>query len=149
MKGPKPRPLKERLDEKWEEDANGCWIWTASTNGVGYGLIYDNRTGRRTYAHRAAYEIYREPIPEGMDLDHFFCEVTLCVNPWHVRPASRRENTLRGTSLAAVELARTHCPAGHPYDETNTYVDPDNHRHCRPCGAARARRYRRQRKEAA
>lgn len=25
------------------------------------------------------------------------------------------------------------CPAGHPYDERNTYVDPRGHRRCRRC----------------
>jgi hypothetical protein len=31
---------------------------------------------------------------------------------------------------------RTHCPAGHPYDEANTYVDKKGRRSCRACTRA-------------
>ena len=34
---------------------------------------------------------------------------------------------------------RTHCPAGHLYDATNTYRDPAGCWQCRACRAARAR----------
>jgi hypothetical protein len=48
--------------------------------------------------------------------------------------------------MAQKDAAKTHCPQGHPYDETNTYIDTDGGRRCRECaraGAAeRNRRYR-------
>jgi hypothetical protein len=31
------------------------------------------------------------------------------------------------------ERAKTHCPAGHPYDEANTWTDARGSRHCRAC----------------
>lgn len=34
---------------------------------------------------------------------------------------------------------KTHCPAGHPYDEVNTYVDKRGHRSCRACQRERRR----------
>jgi hypothetical protein len=45
--------------------------------------------------------------------------------------------------------AWTHCKHGHPFDETNTYVDKIGKRHCRACSAARQRRRRAMEKERA
>ncbi|MHB1670426.1 endonuclease domain-containing protein [Thiomonas sp.] len=35
----------------------------------------------------------------------------------------------------------THCPAGHPYDEANTYLDSRGRQHCRVCRRQRSREY--------
>lgn len=32
-----------------------------------------------------------------------------------------------------LNAVKTHCPEGHAYDEANTYIDPNSHRHCRRC----------------
>lgn len=104
---------------------NGCWIWQGKRNG-------DYARYGRTLVHRYLYEEMVGPIPT-RTLDHFKCDTPLCVNPFHVRPATDRENTLRGDTLAARNLAKMHCPEGHPYDEENTYVDPKGARHCRTC----------------
>ena len=40
------------------------------------------------------------------------------------------------------QLAKTHCPQGHPYDQANTYVGPRGDRQCRACGRERAARNR-------
>jgi hypothetical protein len=37
---------------------------------------------------------------------------------------------------------RTECPAGHPYDNQNTYVSPEGKRACRICRTEASRRYR-------
>jgi hypothetical protein len=49
-----------------------------------------------------------------MELDHFVCNNKECCNPAHVRPVLPRENKLRSESRAATNLAKTHCPQGHP-----------------------------------
>lgn len=76
----------------YKEDANGCWIWQRRCLNSGYGAI--SRDGHRV-AHRWYYERYVGPIPEGMDLDHL-CRVRTCVNPLHLEPCSRAENSRRG-----------------------------------------------------
>jgi hypothetical protein len=45
-------------------------------------------------AHRHVYEQLRGPIPPGAVLDHT-CEVTDCVNPWHLDVVTPNENTRR------------------------------------------------------
>lgn len=37
---------------------------------------------------------------------------------------------------------KTHCPQGHPYDESNTYMTPDGRRDCRICRTESTRRRR-------
>jgi hypothetical protein len=50
----------------------------------------------------------------------------------------RRRRALAGAGLPMQE--RTHCPSGHPYDESNTYRTPGGKRHCRTCRKTRQSR---------
>lgn len=118
--------------------ADGCWLWTAALNSRGYPCF--GIRGRSQLAHRVAYWTLVAPIPAGMEMDHL-CRVPRCVNPAHLEPVTREENLRRAME---VNLP-THCPQGHPYDESNTYVkhrwDGRINRTCRTCvSAARAAR---------
>jgi hypothetical protein len=42
---------------------------------------------------------------------------------------------------------RTHCPAGHPYDDVNTYVSKTGKRHCRTCQRESMRKRREAKRE--
>lgn len=75
------------------EPNTGCWLYTNVFNN-GYGQIQIN--GRDTLAHRTAYEYFKGPIPEGLELDHL-CRTKACVNPDHLEPVTRSENVRRGT----------------------------------------------------
>lgn len=136
-------PLLERLWAKVDKSgADGCWLWTGPTNATGYGQIHlsgDNH--HRPLVHRLVYELLVGPIPAELTLDHL-CRIRSCCNPGHLEPVSYRENLLRGDTLAAANAAKTHCPAGHPYDEANTYVH-NNGRGCRICRNEHSRAYRR------
>jgi len=83
-----------------------CWEWTAGENGVGYGRFHVD--GRLVYPHRFAYELYVGPIPEGLDLDHV-CRNRRCVRPSHLEPVTRRENLLRGDTIAAAHHENRDC----------------------------------------
>jgi hypothetical protein len=122
-----------------------CWIWLGGTNGNGYGVIGRGGHGAGlTYVHRVAWELERGPIPSDLEIDHL-CFTRLCVNIRHLELVTHAENNRRGTTVTAVNAAKTHCPAGHPYDAANTYRPPSapNSRMCRACMAIReARRHR-------
>lgn len=97
----------EQFLEKYiPEPMTGCWLWIGALRGNNYGGFSN------VYAHRWAYELYREEIPIGLTIDHL-CGVKLCVNPWHLEVVSLRENILRSNGITAQYAKRTHCKSGH------------------------------------
>jgi hypothetical protein len=68
----------------------GCWLWLGSAcTNKGYGRFWFK--GGAKASHRAAYELYKGPIPDGLHILHS-CGVTSCVNPDHLRPGTNTEN---------------------------------------------------------
>lgn len=145
-----PERVLARLLPKTAAGPGGCVIWTAATNN-GYGAIHVGRSNRRAY--RAAYELMVGPVPAGLQLDHVChgrdtscpggpeCLHRRCVNPHHLEPVTPGENALRSPlTQSGRNMRRTECANGHPFDEANTYIRPDNGgRVCRRCRAARMR----------
>lgn len=70
------------------EPNSGCWLWLGNINYLGYGMVRD---GRMRSAHRASFEVFRGPIPDGMDILHR-CDVRCCINPDHLWLGSHRDN---------------------------------------------------------
>jgi hypothetical protein len=138
-----PRPPNEARDadrfwSKVTSGDGGCWIWTAALVS-GYGRFHTGArkdgTRRGILAHRWAYESLRAEIPDGLFLDHL-CRNRACVNPWHLEPVTNQVNNQRGLTghaSGARQRAITRCPAGHAYDDENTYVDRRGKRFCRAC----------------
>lgn len=120
----------ERLLSFLSQNLSGCWEWSGRIDRGGYGTF--SVRGRKTLAHRSAYELMFEPIPAGKHLDHL-CRNRRCCNPLHLEPVSCRENLLRGDTFQARNAAKTHCPAGHEYTPDNTYLYPDGRRRCIAC----------------
>ena len=77
------------------DKTSGCWLWTGSTNGCGYGQFTYN--GKLEKAHRVSWQIHHGPLPlwsghtTGICVLHR-CDVPLCVNPDHLFLGTQGDN---------------------------------------------------------
>lgn len=118
------------------EKTDDCWLWQGAKNAAGYGHIFNRRSGRTVPAHRFAYELLVDPIPDGLVLDHL-CRTPSCVKPAHLEPVTQRENLRRGTGWSGTNAQKTHCKRGHALKDDNLVVDANGARQCRRCNAVR------------
>ena len=127
-------------DRFWEKvnknGENGCWVWTACVFRSGYGCFAIRKDKwKNVRAHRFAYEMLVALIPKDKELDHL-CRNHACVNPKHLEVVTHKENCVRGDGgkrVPEINKAKTHCTRGHPYNETNTYINGKGARMCRIC----------------
>lgn len=126
-------PIADRLFQRRQITAGGCWEWTGSQSRGGYGGIrIDDKLHR---VHRVAYEHFVGPIAEGLQIDHL-CRNRLCFNPDHLEPVTQRVNIERGLLGAA----KTHCSNGHEYTPENVAIRRGRRR-CKVCDRERSRAY--------
>lgn len=85
--------VKDRFLSKIEKNPEtDCWIWTACQFDFGYGKFRHN--GQMCLAHRVSFEIFKGPIPDGLDVLHN-CPAgdnPLCVNPDHLKLGDHQDN---------------------------------------------------------
>jgi len=121
-------------------DKGWCWNWTGYINEQGYGVA--RKSGIGYLAHRVAYTIFKEPIPEGYTLDHL-CRNKPCCNPDHLEVVTASENRRRGRHQPLV----THCKYGHEYTPENIVYQTSKGRRTRFCRICRAERFRKYRSQ--
>ena len=102
-KGRRGGPPMDRWMRSYVIEPNGCWRWTKSITGRGYGHFHI--LGTYYQAHRIAYILYRGAIAPGLEIDHL-CRNRWCVNPGHLEPVLHAVNVWRGaaTRLTAAQV---------------------------------------------
>src|SRR5580704_17509401 len=129
MPGPKQTPIAIRLERLSKATPDGCRIWQGNCVPKGYPLVGKGGHGKGSiYAHRAAYELAKGPIPDGCEMHHT-CGNVKCINPNHLIAITKAEHH-------AAHRKPT-CPKGHEYTPEHTYIRArDKARMCRKCRAA-------------
>lgn len=146
MRNPPKTPVELMMERIKVDHTTGCWNWTGSMSGRGYGNVsvkFDGESVRRNMsAHRVAYILAIGAVPEGHDLHHV-CENKRCCNPRHLKAVTRYEHSvhLTPTSGAYINARRTHCKQGHPYTPENTahFGTRLRQRRCKECNRRWAR----------
>jgi hypothetical protein len=79
----------------------GCWEWQASRTPLGYGQV--RFRGTRELAHRAAWEVFKGPIPPddsryGTKGVLHRCDNPCCINPEHLFLGGQQDNCIDSVS---------------------------------------------------
>jgi len=91
---------KDWVERFWSKvnKTDACWEWVSAIDTYGYGIFQRSYPKRQSIkAHRVAYELVVGQIPDGLTLDHL-CYNTKCVNPEHLEPVTKSENSSRAAA---------------------------------------------------
>lgn len=112
-----------------------------STAKGGYLLVKLRESGhaRDFRVHKLVMLTFVGPRPDGLEICHYDGDPTnnaLSNLRYDTSVANARDKARHGTHH---QLAKSHCPQGHPYDEANTRVDQRGYRYCRACSRAKVK----------
>lgn len=96
MRPDQAKPIKQRILDRVEKQADGCWLWQGkSRTSSGHGRMYVGSmvdgTRRAVGPHRLMWEEMFGSIPDGLCVLHE-CDVPRCVNPEHLFLGTQLDN---------------------------------------------------------
>lgn len=95
-------PVIDRIFAKCSVSESGCVEFTGCTNANGYGRIgMGCRSAGVALVHRAVWEHYKGPIPDGLPLDHL-CRNRRCCRLDHLEAVDIVTNVRRGAGWSLV-----------------------------------------------
>lgn len=117
-----PTGMADTLAMALESNTDQCIIWPYGQTDTGYPSM----GAGKPRAHRYVCEQKHGPAPQDKNDAAHSCRQRLCINPKHLRWATRTENMADNDT--------GYCANGHEWTEANTYRRPDNNkRQCRTC----------------
>lgn len=139
------------VQNRMRQSSNGCVEWIGDRS-EGYGRIVVGYRGQgkplRRRAHVVLWEMWRGPVPAGMELDHL-CRNRARVNPVHLEPVTHIINVQRGALPALMRdpdwrprrTQNAFCKHGHEMVGENV-GHTGGRRVCRACRRATTRKQR-------
>ena len=126
------------------DNLNQCVEGTTARTEAGYNhtsLPIGKGVRVDILAHRIAFEReWSVKLKPGQVVRHT-CDNPGCVNPLHLMLGTQSDNikdaVIRGRHSTNGNELKTHCPKGHEYSESNTYIYPSGSRGCRTCNRER------------
>lgn len=112
----------KRFESKIER-TNDCWLWKASTRGLGYGqfsFAHPIRGRINANAHRIAFTLWRTPIPPNLIVCHH-CDNPKCVNPDHLFLGTVKDNMQ--DCVRKGRACKDGCPPGEQHPKAKLKVD--------------------------
>lgn len=74
------------------DKTSNCWNWNSTVNHSGYGVIREGKMGPQKRAHRIAWELYGNKIPNNLLVLHR-CDNRRCVRREHLFLGTHKDNT--------------------------------------------------------
>lgn len=139
----KATSVRAKFMAKYKVHRNGCWEWTSYKDRRGYAVL--SHKGKQIRAARLSYRLFVGSLPSHLEVDHL-CRNRACVNPKHLEKVTHRVNVLRGETVTAINLRKTHCKNGHRLSGEVIRITKEGWRRCLICKrAGDRRRYRKAR----
>ncbi len=138
-------PEIQRFLKKIKVLPNNCWEWQAARSNGRYGSFTNKN--RKYQAHRFIYEyFYGNILPN--HIIHHRCNNPSCVNPIHLEETTQKRNLLYSNiTLAFLNIRKTICIRGHPFNKLNTVITKRNQRRCKICRSVYSKKYRMSKKQ--